>query len=385
MGVRDGRGRRLRDARRPADRGADRRGDRPPRARASHQPFGLPEPGPLEFQGPLLAVNAPAPPAPAGTFQAALRNLVNQPDAVTPPVYGSRQAAQPTVPADAAPPRWLRELNLDPAARGAAGLGARIVQERQEQLVASAWEQLGEADAVARLERRLDFGVAVLGSFFRRHLQTMDTGRLLQFLGPAQARMRTSPQTLGASLAAKNVPASFSSAAFRRALRPAGTVARRRSPNPPSLQLLASSVRVPPMTVGPVFGTPALVSPAHVEAQIAAPHPIISPSLARYLSALGPVLQYAQDFATHAIHGPPLPFMLDQTYKAGLLAAVDPAQTVPQRFYSRVTAAGEPVAAPRRAPPSWRIPRSGSRCTRRCATSRPSCCCRASARSSPTR
>ena len=117
---------------------------------ASHPPFGLPEPGPLEFQGPLLAMNAPSPPAPAPAFQAALRTLLNRSDAVTPPVYGARQAAQPAVPADTAPPRWLRELNLDPAARAAAGLGARIVQERQERLVASAWER-GEAEAVARL------------------------------------------------------------------------------------------------------------------------------------------------------------------------------------------------------------------------------------------
>jgi hypothetical protein len=313
---------------------------------ASHQPFGLPEPGPLELQGPLLAVDAPDPPVPSAAFQAALRTLLNQPDVVTPPVYGSHQAAQPTVPADAAPPNWLRELNLDPAGRAAAGLGARIVQQRQEQLVASVWEQLGEADAVARLERRLDFGVEVLGSVVRRHLQTMDTGFLLQFLGPVQARVRTSPQTLAASLAGKGVPAAFSSAAFRRALRPAGTVARRRSPNPPSLQLIASSVRVRPMTIGPLPGTPALVAPAHVKAQLTAPRQIISPALARFLSALAPVLEYAQDFATHAIHGPPLPFALDQDYKAGLLAAVDPATTLPKRFYARVTAAGAPVAAP---------------------------------------
>lgn len=203
--------------------------------RAAGQPFGLGDPGALEFQGPLLAVGTPDPPAPTATFRQRLRELLNlsaQP-VVTPPIYGSRQAAQPLVPADPEPPRWLRELNLDPGARAAAGLGARIVQERQEQLVASAWEQLGEAEAAARLERRLKFGVAVLGSVVRRHVQPMDAGRVLQFLGPAQTRMRASPETLQAALARQGVPASLSSAPLRRTLRPAGTLARRRSPAPP--------------------------------------------------------------------------------------------------------------------------------------------------------
>ena len=311
---------------------------------ASNQPFGLPQPGALEFQGPLTAVSPPAPPLPSATFQTALRDLLNRTDLVTPPVYANRQAAQPTVPADPAPPRWLRELNLDPVARAGAGLGAQIIQDRQEQLIASAWEQLGQADAVQRLERRLDFGIEVLGSIVRRHLEPMDAGYLLQFLGPAQSRTRTSPETITGSLAAKGVPGSFSSAAFRRVLRPAGTVGRRRSPNRPSLQALATNVRIPPMTVGPVFGMPALVSPNHVQAELEAPRPIISPGLSRFLTALTPVLQYTQRFATSEIHGPLLPFSLDATYKARLLGAVNPAQTLPKRVYARVTAAGTLVA-----------------------------------------
>lgn len=310
---------------------------------ASGQPFGLPSPGTLEFQGPLLAVDAPDPPVPASGFQSQLRTLLNRPDVVTPPVYANRQAATPAVPADTGSPRWLRELNLDPAARASAALGAQVVQEQQEQLMAAAWEQLGAADQVRRLERRLDFGLEVLGSVKRRHLDTMDTGYLLQFLGPAHARVRTSPQTLSASLAAKGMPASLCSAAFRRTLRPAGTIARRRSPGRPSLQLLATRVRVPPMLVGPVLGTPALVSPSHVQAQISAPRPIISPGLARFLSALTPVLQYTQRFAQQPIQAAPVPFALDATYKASLLATVDPVQTLPKRFYARVTAAGAPV------------------------------------------
>ena len=69
-----------------------------------------------------------------------------------------------------------------------------------------------------------------------------------------------------------------------------------------------------------------------------------SGTASRFLTALTPVLQYTQRFATSEIHGPLLPFSLDATYKARLLGAVNPAQTLPKRVYARVTAAGTLVA-----------------------------------------
>ena len=51
-------------------------------------------------------------------------------------------------------PDWLRELNLDPRLRVAAAAGTRVVQDRQEQLMARAWEQAGAAaEANARAAR----------------------------------------------------------------------------------------------------------------------------------------------------------------------------------------------------------------------------------------
>ena len=185
-------------------------------------------------------------------------NLADEP-VVTPPVYGSRQAARATVPAAGTGPAWLRELNLDPAARAAAGLGARIVQERQEELMAAAWRQLGDVHAVARLEQRLELGVAVLGSIVRRHVEPLDPGRLLQLLGPAHTRMRTSPATLRTQLATQGLPPSFSSPAFRRAQRPTGPLARRRAPAL-QLQQIAARVGTPVAAIGPAVGTLGLVS-----------------------------------------------------------------------------------------------------------------------------
>jgi RNA polymerase sigma factor (sigma-70 family) len=132
------------------------------------------------------------------------------------------------VPDAGGTPVWLRELNLEPALRAAAGLGVRIVQQHQDQLVAAAWEQIGDPSAVARYERRMEAAATVLRSVLRRHVAPLPPARLVQFLGPAQARTRASVVTLRARLAGDGLPVAFSSAPLRRSLRPAGTLARRR-------------------------------------------------------------------------------------------------------------------------------------------------------------
>lgn len=314
---------------------------------AAGQPFELGDPGTLEFQGPLLAVNTPKPPAPGEGFRQRLRDLLNlstQP-VVTPPIYGSWQAGVPTVPADGGSPRWLRELNLDPALRAAAGLGVRVVQERQEQLVASAWEQLGDAPGVARLERRLEFAVAVVGSVVRRHVESMDPGRLVQFLGPAHPRMPSSTGTLHASLARQNLPPSFSSAPLRRALRPAGTLSRRRSPQAPFMQRIVTRMGTPVLAIGPAPGTPGFVTPDHVQAQIS----VIPHDLRRYRDAMVEMLTYVNRVSSELIPAPRPVFQLGApAFKPELVAALDPRQTLPRRFYARVTSGGDPVAPPAR-------------------------------------
>ncbi len=66
---------------------------------------------------------------------------------VAPPLYGSLQAAQKLVPEDGEAPHWFRQLNLDPRQRAVAGYGTLVVQDQQDQLVAAAWEQLGDGSA----------------------------------------------------------------------------------------------------------------------------------------------------------------------------------------------------------------------------------------------
>ncbi len=68
------------------------------------------------------------------------------PPQVGPPLYGSNHARQPRVEEAvemvAAQPAWFREMNLDPRRRIVGGLGTRVVQAEQEDLMASAWNQV---------------------------------------------------------------------------------------------------------------------------------------------------------------------------------------------------------------------------------------------------
>jgi hypothetical protein len=71
------------------------------------------------------------------------------PPIVGPPMYGQWPAGVESLDAQ----EWVRDLNTDPALRAVAGLGARMVQVHQEELMAEAWAQLqavDEANGVVR-------------------------------------------------------------------------------------------------------------------------------------------------------------------------------------------------------------------------------------------
>src|SRR5262249_775745 len=86
-------------------------------------------------------------------FQSKLTGLLNQPlgdslhgddPVIGPPLYGRWHAAVQQIPATSS--AWLKQLNLDPRFRSAAGLGTRVVHEELTQLMASAWNQVGSIE-----------------------------------------------------------------------------------------------------------------------------------------------------------------------------------------------------------------------------------------------
>ena len=166
----------------------------------------------LELEGALRVLEASTAEWPQATrtpFQEALKRILNAPwqamkegmeedsdePLLAPPIYGCWQAAQHTVeitpepPASPPSPPWLHELNLDPRHRAVAALGTQVVQTQQEQLVAAAWEQLGEIERINQMRRQAQLARAVNTVYYAKHFARFSQETLLKVVAPAQSRV----------------------------------------------------------------------------------------------------------------------------------------------------------------------------------------------------
>lgn len=187
-------------------------------------------------------------------WQAGLMGTLNAPGVaaqqggdplVGPPIYGARLAGRDSV-ALGITPSWLDELNLDPRERVAAGLGTRVVQAHQDDLVAQAWAQAGEMAAANQWRRQWHLASAVSAKLWQRHVQPLTRGMpgqddaLWRFAAPAQARLMLpapttpSPQPTPAAaasmqslMARTTASAATLSAPMRRLTRSRGAMSRR--------------------------------------------------------------------------------------------------------------------------------------------------------------
>ena len=201
----------------------------------------------LELEGALRVKDAPAAGWPDGTqtpLQAVLKPILDAPakaqqDGVTdpllaPPVYGRWHAARGTVNTAPAEQTWLDELNLDPRARATAAFGTQVVQEQQELLMASAWEQLGEIERVNQLRRQAQLAREVNGVYHTRIFSRFPEATLLNVVAPARSRLVVETTTaasstptralLGRQIEQSSLPVNAVSAPLRRLTSPRGVV-----------------------------------------------------------------------------------------------------------------------------------------------------------------
>ena len=158
----------------------------------------------LELEGALRVPQSPAAVWPDTTktpFQTELKKILDEPwlftqndpqekdPIVAPPIYGCWQAARHTVNIPPASLTWLDELNLDPRLRSIAALGTQVIQTQQEQLMASAWEQLGEIERINQIRRQAQLGRAVNGVYYTKHFKRFSPETLLKVTASAQARI----------------------------------------------------------------------------------------------------------------------------------------------------------------------------------------------------
>lgn len=233
----------------------------------------LPTPTILDLEGALRVPEAQIvewPPEAQGLFQRALAPLLNAPwqalkeglpddtqePLLGPPIYGCWQANQHTValtpatPAALPTPPWLHELNLDPRYRAIAALGTQVVQAQQEQLMAAAWEQMGEIQRINQMKRQAQLARTVNGVYHTKHFANFSAERLLNVVAPAQARLvmqtpgldQTKVRTMLAhTISQSAMPDRTISAPMRRLTNPRSVIgARVRAVGAPPIAIIAS-------------------------------------------------------------------------------------------------------------------------------------------------
>jgi hypothetical protein len=135
-----------------------------------------------------------------------------------PPIYGGWHARRHAIDDDV--PAWLKELNLDPRARAAAGLGAAIVRANQEQYVQWCWEQVGRILEANRLMSRAVLSLEVLARLHARYLATLPAEQLFSVAAPLHDRTKQGAITIGASIARSSLPNAAADPALRRLTSP---------------------------------------------------------------------------------------------------------------------------------------------------------------------
>jgi hypothetical protein len=196
----------------------------------------------VELQSALLPLVTPAPPAPpapaeipewqtldAHGFTTALGARTDAAGTtLDPPLYGRWLAAANKLLGDTPPaPPWFRQLNADPRARIAAGLGTTVVQTDQQQLLAGAWAQVAGIRAANERLRLSQLARELALRLYDRHLTALDSQSLLQVSSPLHGRVRVGTATVAAELTASPIVPGTLAPVWRRTTRALGTLAVR--------------------------------------------------------------------------------------------------------------------------------------------------------------
>ena len=145
--------------------------------------------------------------------------------AVGPPLYGSWPANKFAVAGTGR--GWFAELNLDPRARVAAGLGAEVVRKEQEDLMTACWEQVGAVLKANSLLSRSRLSIEASTRFHARTLALLSPERLLAYASPLTDRTPFEGGTVRAAVGPTSLPDAVIDPATRRLTAPTGRFVRK--------------------------------------------------------------------------------------------------------------------------------------------------------------
>jgi hypothetical protein len=131
-----------------------------------------------------------------------------------PPLNGEWHLNRHTLAAPVPP--WFEELNLDPRARVAAGLGAEVVRTNQEGFMEVCWDQVGSVLEANEALSRARLAAEALQRVHQRHFQPLPADLLAQVVSPLHARVTHRAATVRSTIAASSLPNATTDPAMRR-------------------------------------------------------------------------------------------------------------------------------------------------------------------------
>lgn len=145
---------------------------------------------------------------------------------VSPPLYGKWYAQAEKLEAQSGT-GWVNALNRDPRYRAASGVGTRVIQNDQENLMQQAWSQLGDLPGANQKIRQLQLGLMSSYVMFRKHVVTQSDDRFLGFTAPVHARVLGSPVTVARQVTESRLPRAALDPAFRKLMRNRGAIMKK--------------------------------------------------------------------------------------------------------------------------------------------------------------
>ncbi len=211
----------------------------------------------LGLEGALRSLRTESTKWPTNTedeFQSELKDLLNLPNSypnegvpghhdnplIVPPLYGAWQASRKEVTTDVPNSNdpedrdWFNELNLDPRHRMTSAFGTLVIQDQQEHLMASAWEQVGTVLEANQRLRQGQFAMEVGEKLHAGSFQQLSTDNLIALTSKLHSRVLIDTEEGGkpASVTIQHlinnksrIPISVLTPAFRRIQRPRGPLA----------------------------------------------------------------------------------------------------------------------------------------------------------------
>ncbi|MEO8755132.1 MAG: hypothetical protein ABI624_20925, partial [Casimicrobiaceae bacterium] len=205
-------------------------GERPVYVDGDHLLFDGGVPGQTVFEGAMVSLGF-TPAASNATYTAKLQEILNSGSTsvatgtapanhvptLSPPIYGEYPAKRHTVDAAKVNANWLDGLALQPRYRLAAGWGAEIVRQNQDEFMQAAWEQLGDVLAAERAFSLARLARDVLKRIEVRHLAKLSPDRALAVMSPARARIAIATnESLYGRMAGATLPQELFDGSMRR-------------------------------------------------------------------------------------------------------------------------------------------------------------------------